>query len=253
MNRIDFMLDWCKSIIDAKYGYSQDWDLRWGHVERDGKRYFDCSAYALTALSQVGINIGSCSYTGNMYQLKNNPDLEYLKFDRKSLQRGDVIYYHKSGNIGHVAIYVGNDRMYEAKGKAWGVVESPYRDCGWQYIIRMKDNFVVAKRVEFVAKLYEVIMNREANDNEIEYWLNELKADLTVSNMVQFFFDSTEFKARWIDDDEYIKMVYLVLFNREAESEAVNYWCGELKHNSRLQVLGTIMLSDEWNIRERSI
>lgn len=148
--RIEKMIEWAVSIAKAKYGYSQNANLRWGKNirESDGKYCYDCSAFCITALKQVGFDIDTSqiSYTGNMYKLKNIKGLKYLEFNRNNLQRGDIVYYHKSGNIGHVAMYLGNGQMVEAKGTKWGVVVSNFYYNNWQYIVRVEDNYTIEEK-----------------------------------------------------------------------------------------------------------
>lgn len=147
MTIIDKMVNWAIEIANSGYGYSQDGNLRWGGSDSKGKLYYDCSAFCLTALNKIaGIEFSTgnqnaeITFTGNMYRLRNVKGLLYLPYKRGSLQRGDIIYYHKDGNIGHVAMYIGNNKMAEARGTKYGVVVSTFRESGWQYIIRIADN-----------------------------------------------------------------------------------------------------------------
>jgi len=36
------------------------------------------------------------------------------------LQKGDIVYYHKSGNIGHAVIYIGSGKIVHARGQSYG-------------------------------------------------------------------------------------------------------------------------------------
>ena len=36
------------------------------------------------------------------------------------MQKGDIVYYHKAGNIGHAVLYIGNGKIVHARGQSYG-------------------------------------------------------------------------------------------------------------------------------------
>ena len=81
---------------------------------RTGPNSFDCSGLMYYAFQQVGITIPeTTSYYSNynQYKLSNN----------KNAAPGDILW-----RSGHVAMYLGNGNIVEAKGKDYGVCVSEY-------------------------------------------------------------------------------------------------------------------------------
>ena len=108
-------VQWAVNIAnDQSHGYSQA--SRWGNPD------YDCSSFAISAYKAAGVPIDTAkvNYTGNMQNL-----IQYGFKDVVSkvnlntgngLQRGDILWWHKSGNQGHTAIYIGNNQIVHARG-----------------------------------------------------------------------------------------------------------------------------------------
>lgn len=131
---------------DQTHGYSQE--SRWGTPD------YDCSSLVITALEQAGIpaKTKGATYTGNLYNV-----LTLLGFkdvisniaiaSGTGCQRGDILMYHKAGNIGHVAVYVGGGKIVHARGRSYGsadpgdqgteIAVTSYNNPGWQYVFRL--------------------------------------------------------------------------------------------------------------------
>ena len=112
-------VDWAvKTANDQLHGYSQS--SRWGSPD------YDCSSFTISAFRSAGvpIDINRVNYTGNMSGLLNYGFSDVTKkvnlATGNGLQPGDIIYYHKSGNIGHAAIYIGNGKIVHARGASYG-------------------------------------------------------------------------------------------------------------------------------------
>ena len=140
-------VQWAVKIAnDQSHGYSQQ--------NRYGPDY-DCSSLALSAYKQAGVPIdfNKVCYTGNMQNL-----IQYGFKDVTSkvnlntgngLQRGDILWWHKSGNQGHTAIYIGNNQIVHARGQSYGspktgdqgseIAVTPYYRGSWQHVYRYVD------------------------------------------------------------------------------------------------------------------
>lgn len=101
---------------DQSHGYSQS--NRWGNPD------YDCSSFVLSAYKNAGADIGNATYTGNMTDLLKHGFKDVSKSVNlntgSGLQKGDIIYYHKSGNIGHAVMYAGNGQIVHARGQSYG-------------------------------------------------------------------------------------------------------------------------------------
>lgn len=139
-------LKWAVNIAnDQTHGYSQA--NRWGPD-------YDCSSLVIAAYKQAGVNTGLATYTGNMSDLLNHGFTEVTKKVNlntgNGLQPGDILYYHKSGTIGHTAMYAGANKIVHARGQSYGssrtgdqgteIAVCPYYRGSWQHVYRYTGN-----------------------------------------------------------------------------------------------------------------
>lgn len=106
------------ALSKVGYPYSQDY--------RDSGDYYDCSSLAFYAWKAAGKNI---SYQGSNSAASEAQGLEAAGkvVTYSEMQPGDLIFYsyevnNRYKNISHVAIYIGNGKVVEAKGTNYGVI-----------------------------------------------------------------------------------------------------------------------------------
>ena len=106
------------ALSKVGYPYSQDY--------RDSGDYYDCSSLAFYAWKTAGKNI---SYQGLNSAASEAQGLEAAGkvVEYSEMQPGDLIFYsyevnNRYKNISHVAIYIGNGKVVEAKGTNYGVI-----------------------------------------------------------------------------------------------------------------------------------
>ena len=114
----------------SKVGYPYSQELR------DSGYAYDCSSLCYYAWAYAGKNItyeGSNTAAQEAKGLVNNGIRVYdstaggSTYNQANLQSGDLIFYSYENNdryldISHVAIYIGNGMVVEARGTAYGVV-----------------------------------------------------------------------------------------------------------------------------------
>ncbi len=92
----------------------------------------------------------------------------------------------------------------------------------------------------FIARLYSHCLDRRYERAGLNYWLGELlnknKGGLEVAAC---FFDSDEFKAKKMIDEEFVTICYRTLLDREPDIDGLMFWVGKLRRNemSRLQIM----------------
>lgn len=114
------------ALTKVGYPYSQDY--------RDTGDYYDCSSLAYYSWKNAGVDI---SYNGMNTAAAEAEGLEAAGrvVNYEYLQPGDLIFYSyeyngRYKNISHVAIYVGDGYVVEAKGTDYGVTYNPVPSVG---------------------------------------------------------------------------------------------------------------------------
>jgi len=84
---------------------------------------------------------------------------------------------------------------------------------------------------EEVAKLYVATFNRAPDSLGLDYWIS---SGLSLSQIAQSFFNQSERRTLYPDgtsNSDFITSVYQNLFNREPDTDGLNYWEAELNAN----------------------
>lgn len=153
----------CAMIQDKRYYYSQN---------RENEFATDCSKLILDAIKKSGLPIGSASYTGNMSDLTKTNNFVKLPYTGKaSLQRGDILVWHKGGSDGHTVLYIGSNKIAEAAGRKTGLRVTDFREEHWQYILRYSGSGLSSNLPPTIRKgdeniyvgLLQVFLNKYSN------------------------------------------------------------------------------------------
>lgn len=149
----------------------------------------------------------------------------------------------------HVGCYIGNGKVIEAKGHAYGVIMSNIKDTKWKmwgkhpYIQYGNMTAVEA----FVSRLYRLVLNREPEEDGLRWWVNALDTNqMTYSVCAYDFLTSQEFVNRKLNDGDFIDVLYRALFDREADVNGKAYWMDQLKNSTRNEVIVGFLYSQEW-------
>lgn len=86
------------------------------YAATSGSGYFDCSLFTQTVFASHGIELARDSRS----QYSNS-----TKIEKKELRRGDLVFFSlsKPNQIGHVAIYLGEDKLLHATSSGVAVTE----------------------------------------------------------------------------------------------------------------------------------
>lgn len=113
----ELLLEYALSKVGCAYDQNYHWSLT--------EDIFDCSSLAYRSYLEVGINISNAGIYSASEECRMVVDGMHLVTGE--LMPGDLIFYGGSDNdrymgVYHVAIYVGDGKMVEARGTSWGVV-----------------------------------------------------------------------------------------------------------------------------------
>lgn len=150
---------------------------------------------------------------------------------------------------GHVGCYIGNGKVIEAKGHAYGVITSNLSDTKWK--MWGKHPFIqycIRTAVEaFVDRLYRLVLDREPEDEGFRWWVNALNTQqITYSVCAYDFLTSQEFINRNLNNSDFVDVLYHTLFDREADKNGKEYWLNYLKDHTRTEAILGFLYSQEW-------
>ena len=101
--------------------------------------------------------------------------------------------------------------------------------------------------VSITYRFYNLILAREANEDEFTLWKNYLEKN-SVASMVMEFFSGDEYKKRYLNDEAFLNIIYGSLLRRAPDTDGFKYWIGELNNNhiKREQIIEILLLSKEF-------
>jgi len=101
---------------------------------------------------------------------------------------------------------------------------------------------------DFVTRFYVQCLDREPDQDGLDYWVNKLESgEMTGADVAEGFVFSTEFTGLGLSDEDYLEVLYRAFFDRDPDTQGLNYWLGELNDGtSRLVVLAGFVNADEF-------
>ena len=101
---------------------------------------------------------------------------------------------------------------------------------------------------DLVERLYVNALNRNSDIAGKTFWINKiLNDDVELGDVVRGFLNSAEFNARNLNDDDFITLLYKVMFNRTPSSKEKSYWMEALANGaSRNEIISAFLNSDEF-------
>lgn len=104
------------------------------------------------------------------------------------------------------------------------------------------------KIIDFVKRMYTVVLNREAEEEGVAAWKNALMQNLcNGATMCEAFFGSEEFTAAGVNDLDFLNRMYEAIMGRTADEDGINVWSEILQQGvSRNFVLSYFVTSNEF-------
>ncbi len=100
---------------------------------------------------------------------------------------------------------------------------------------------------DFVARLYEVALGREAEPAGLDAWSENILNGMPAVEVAQYFFESEEFLNLDMTDEEFVNTLYNTFFGRTADYDGRVHWINELEDGAtRRFVLAGFANSDEF-------
>ncbi len=103
--------------------------------------------------------------------------------------------------------------------------------------------------VQFVNRLYSLVMGRAADKDGLYIWVLSLTVGAeSAESAAKFFFNSEEYALKNTDDTTYVTDLYAVFMNREADADGLKFWTDTIAVGmSREDVLSEFAKSQEFS------
>ena len=100
----------------------------------------------------------------------------------------------------------------------------------------------------FVERLYLTALNRSYDVTGRDNWVDQItNRDASGSAIARGFFNSQEFIARELDNEEFVNTLYRVFFDREPDTQGFTNWINALENGAtRSEVINEFAGSTEW-------
>ena len=100
----------------------------------------------------------------------------------------------------------------------------------------------------FVERLYLTALNRSYDVTGRDNWVDQIiNKDASGSSIARGFFNSQEFIARELDNEEFVNTLYRVFFDREPDTQGFTNWINALENGAtRSEVINEFAGSTEW-------
>ncbi len=104
------------------------------------------------------------------------------------------------------------------------------------------------KLTAFIERFYNLLFNRDAEYKGTKYWKEELLSkDKSAKEMAEFFFFSKEFKSKNYDNEDFVKLAYRTLLDREADNGGLTFWTSLLDDGfNRKDLIKQFVSSEEF-------
>lgn len=220
-------LVWDSELEDAACLRAAECGLYFDHTRPNGQDCFsltdkmngeNIAAGVGSAEQVVALWMNSPGHRANIL----NPDFKSMGVGMVYIDDGQYGYYW-SQNFG----IGGGDGSYIASGQE-----------DLQLIIEAVGTESACQVKNFVIRLYELVLNRNADYQGLVDWFNRLVYEVnTGAEVAQGFVFSDEFQNRKLSDEKYIDTLYNTMFDRSADSVGKQVWLDELTTGfSRLYV-----------------
>ena len=115
--------------------------------------------------------------------------------------------------------------------------------------VTIPSRYNIDKVEEFVKRCYQYILNRNANQNELNDWTKQILDDnKTPDQVARGFFFSSEFKKRNLSNKDLVNTIYKIYANRDADSTGLSTWTSKLNSGTTLNALLDLFTgTDEFN------
>ncbi|GAA0091497.1 hypothetical protein UT300009_15250 [Paraclostridium bifermentans] len=231
----------CKTIVKQFYTgfYGRE-------ADNDGLEYW---SNEIASQRRTVANVFECFINSDECKSKNYNNEEYVKALYIGLQGrepdADGLEYWTSqlglGQSRKVVLYnIFNSNEFQNKLDLMGIKNKGQID------LDLNDNKGSVKNL--INQFYKGIYGREGDNSGLEFWSSQvIEGKQSIADILLIFTNSDECKNKNYNNEEYVKSIYIALFDRNPDKDGFNYWINMLNGgNSRRFLLAVNMNSDEF-------
>ncbi len=99
----------------------------------------------------------------------------------------------------------------------------------------------------FISRFYILVLGRSIDETGLEYWSDQIEdGEKTPLEVAIGFFESEEYKSKNQNDTEFVKTLYRVFFDRDADDKGLKYWLNQLKTKNRIEIIKLFATTEEF-------
>ncbi|MEE9397295.1 MAG: DUF4214 domain-containing protein [Methylococcales bacterium] len=91
-------------------------------------------------------------------------------------------------------------------------------------------------KIEFIERFYRNILRRDSDPGGLAFWVNKIKTESAAFVAVGFF-QSREFFDTGLNNGDFVRILYLTVFDREPDSGGFDFWVDQLDRGANRQTI----------------
>ncbi|MBO4637935.1 MAG: DUF4214 domain-containing protein [Clostridiales bacterium] len=194
----------------------------------------DCGYGFVFSNEYLGRNTSNEEYVGMLYRvfLDREPDNAGIEAWVKNLESGMSREHIFSGFV--------MSPEYSQICANYGISHGNY------YSSQARDENIAV--TSFVQRLYNVALGRPGEADGLNFWCRRLNDDeIYFEDCAQAFVNSQEFIRKGLSNEEYIRVLYRVFLDREADQQGLDAWVAQLEAGvARTDMLRNFAYSSEF-------
>jgi len=99
----------------------------------------------------------------------------------------------------------------------------------------------------FIENLYETLLQRDADKGGLDFWVDKVESgDLNLSNVIDYFIQSDEFKQKGIKGQELVEDIYQAVLAKSPDNVEIDEAMEILENNGTKGLVETLFKKDEF-------
>ncbi|MBR4577829.1 MAG: DUF4214 domain-containing protein, partial [Clostridia bacterium] len=98
-----------------------------------------------------------------------------------------------------------------------------------------EDNWDEAKITAFIRRAYKEALDRDAGEEEAAHWVSQvMNKEISPARAARMILTSEEMEGRALSNEAFVKVMYKVFVNRDADPDGLAYWMAKLEGEEAL-------------------